>query len=99
MLWLPCLLLVVIAAGPAAPAAAESVRSGSSPSTCCTAVRGRGSDLPRGQRWIDPPVALRADIQTPASVVAVFSTHTPRDDCQTRRKPSWLASRTGARPS
>jgi endonuclease/exonuclease/phosphatase family metal-dependent hydrolase len=56
-------------------------------------------DLPRGQRWIDPRVALRADIQTPASVVAVFSTHTPRDDCQTRREASWLASRTGARPS
>jgi endonuclease/exonuclease/phosphatase family metal-dependent hydrolase len=42
-------------------------------------------DLPRCQRWFDPRVALRADIQTPAGVVAVFSTHTSRDDCQTRR--------------
>jgi len=42
-------------------------------------------DLPRCQRWFDPRVALRADIRTPAGVVAVFSTHTSRDDCQTRR--------------
>ena len=42
-------------------------------------------DLPRCQRWLDPRVALRADVQTPAGLVAVFSTHTSRDDCQTRR--------------
>ena len=56
-------------------------------------------DLPRGQRWIDPRVALRADIQTPASVVAVFRP-TPRATTARRAgKPSWLASRTDARPS
>ena len=55
-------------------------------------------DLPRGQRWIDPRVALRADIQTPASVVAVFSTHTPRDDCQTRREAE-LAGESNGRPA
>jgi endonuclease/exonuclease/phosphatase family metal-dependent hydrolase len=42
-------------------------------------------DLPRCQRWLDPRVALRADVQTPVGVMAVFSTHTARDDCQTRR--------------
>jgi endonuclease/exonuclease/phosphatase family metal-dependent hydrolase len=42
-------------------------------------------DLPRCQRWLDPRVALRADLATPAGAVAVFSTHTSRDDCQTRR--------------
>jgi endonuclease/exonuclease/phosphatase family metal-dependent hydrolase len=42
-------------------------------------------DLPRCQRRLDPRVALRADVQTPAGAIAVFSTHTTRDDCQTRR--------------
>jgi endonuclease/exonuclease/phosphatase family metal-dependent hydrolase len=42
-------------------------------------------DLPRCQRWLDPRVVLRADLQTPAGTLAVFSTHTSRDDCQTRR--------------
>jgi endonuclease/exonuclease/phosphatase family metal-dependent hydrolase len=43
-------------------------------------------DLPRCQRRrLDPRVALRADVQTPAGPIAVFSTHTTRDDCQTRR--------------
>jgi endonuclease/exonuclease/phosphatase family metal-dependent hydrolase len=42
-------------------------------------------DLPRCQRRLDPRVALRADIQTPVGAIAVFSTHTSRDDCQTRR--------------
>ena len=55
-------------------------------------------DLPRGQRWIDPRVALRADIETPASVVAVFSTHTPRDDCQTRQEAE-LAGESNGRPA
>ncbi|HEU4371108.1 MAG TPA: endonuclease/exonuclease/phosphatase family protein [Methylomirabilota bacterium] len=41
-------------------------------------------DLPRCRRWLDPRVALRADVLTPAGLVAVFSTHTSRDDCQTR---------------
>lgn len=42
-------------------------------------------DLPRCQCRIDPRVALRADVQTPAGPITVFSTHTTRDDCQTRR--------------
>jgi endonuclease/exonuclease/phosphatase family metal-dependent hydrolase len=42
-------------------------------------------DLPRCRRWLDPRVVLRADVRTPAGVLAVFSTHTSRDDCQTRR--------------
>jgi endonuclease/exonuclease/phosphatase family metal-dependent hydrolase len=40
-------------------------------------------DLPRCRRRLDPRVALRADIETPGGVLAVFSTHTSRDDCQT----------------
>lgn len=55
-------------------------------------------DLPRCQRWFDPRVALRADIQTPAGVVAVFSTHTARDDCQTRRVAE-LAGEPNGRPA
>jgi endonuclease/exonuclease/phosphatase family metal-dependent hydrolase len=42
-------------------------------------------DLPRCQRRFDPRVALRAEVQTAAGSLAVFSTHTTRDDCQTRR--------------
>jgi endonuclease/exonuclease/phosphatase family metal-dependent hydrolase len=42
-------------------------------------------DLPRCRRWLDPRVALRADVETPAGVVSILSTHTSRDDCQTRR--------------
>lgn len=42
-------------------------------------------DLPRCQRRFDPRVALRAEVRTPAGPLAVFSTHTTRDDCQTRR--------------
>jgi endonuclease/exonuclease/phosphatase family metal-dependent hydrolase len=42
-------------------------------------------DLPRCRRWLDPRVVLRADVQAPAGRLAVFSTHTSRDDCQTRR--------------
>jgi len=52
-------------------------------------------DLPRCRRWLDPRVALRADVQTPAGVVAVFSTHTSRDDCQTRRVAELAAGATG----
>jgi endonuclease/exonuclease/phosphatase family metal-dependent hydrolase len=42
-------------------------------------------DLPRCRRWLDPRVVLRADLDTPAGALSVFSTHTARDDCQTRR--------------
>ena len=55
-------------------------------------------DLPHCQRWFDPRVALRADIRTPAGVVAVFSAHTSRDDCQTRRVAE-LAGEPNGRPA
>jgi len=55
-------------------------------------------DLPRCQRWFDPRVALRADIQTPAGGVVVFSAHTSRDDCQTRRVAQ-LAGEPNGRPA
>jgi endonuclease/exonuclease/phosphatase family metal-dependent hydrolase len=55
-------------------------------------------DLPRCQRWLDPRVALRADLQTPAGAIAVFSTHTSRDDCQTRRVAE-LAREDNGRPA
>jgi endonuclease/exonuclease/phosphatase family metal-dependent hydrolase len=42
-------------------------------------------DLPRCQRWLDPRVALRADLATPVGPLTVFSTHTSRDDCQPKR--------------
>lgn len=43
------------------------------------------TQLPRCRRWLDPRVVLRADLDTPAGELSVFSTHTSRDDCQTRR--------------
>lgn len=55
-------------------------------------------DLPRCRRWLDPRVALRADVQTPGGLVAVFSTHTSRDDCQTRRVAE-LARAVDGRPA
>ena len=41
-------------------------------------------DLPRCVHRLDPRVALRADLATPAGTLRVYSTHTSRDDCQTR---------------
>jgi endonuclease/exonuclease/phosphatase family metal-dependent hydrolase len=55
-------------------------------------------DLPRCRRWLDPRVVLRADLRTPAGPVAVFSTHTSRDDCQTRRVAE-LARQASGRPA
>jgi endonuclease/exonuclease/phosphatase family metal-dependent hydrolase len=55
-------------------------------------------DLPRCQRWLDPRVALRADLHTPAGLLTVFSTHTSRDDCQTRRVAE-LAAAQNAHPA
>jgi endonuclease/exonuclease/phosphatase family metal-dependent hydrolase len=52
-------------------------------------------DLPRCQRWLDPRVALRADLRTPTGPVAIFSTHTSRDDCQTRRVAELARAATG----
>lgn len=53
-------------------------------------------ELPRCRRWLDPRVALRADLQTPAGMLAVFSTHTSRDDCQTRRVAELAAAAPGS---
>jgi endonuclease/exonuclease/phosphatase family metal-dependent hydrolase len=55
-------------------------------------------DLPRCRRWLDPRVVLRADVQTPAGPLVVFSTHTSRDDCQTVRVAE-LAQASGDRPA
>jgi endonuclease/exonuclease/phosphatase family metal-dependent hydrolase len=55
-------------------------------------------DLPRCQRWLDPRVAHRADVETPAGPLTVFSTHTSRDDCQTRRVAE-LAAAPNGRPA
>jgi endonuclease/exonuclease/phosphatase family metal-dependent hydrolase len=52
-------------------------------------------DLPRCRRWLDPRVALHADVRTPAGLLAVFSTHTSRDDCQTRRVAELAAGTAG----
>src|SRR4030095_6749231 len=42
-------------------------------------------DLPRCMRRLHPRVMVRAEIATPDGPVAVFSTHTSRDDCQVDR--------------
>ena len=52
-------------------------------------------DLPRCRRWLDPRVALRAEVRTPAGVLTVVSTHTSRDDCQTRRVAELAAEAAG----
>jgi endonuclease/exonuclease/phosphatase family metal-dependent hydrolase len=56
-------------------------------------------DLPRCRRWLDPRVALRADVATPAGTLAVFSTHTSRDDCQTRRVAELARGHPGGHPA
>jgi endonuclease/exonuclease/phosphatase family metal-dependent hydrolase len=56
-------------------------------------------DLPRCRRWLDPRVALRADLETPGGPLAVFSTHTSRDDCQTRRVAELAEQAAGGRPA
>ena len=49
-------------------------------------IRGHATyDLPRCAKFFDPRVALRADVETPAGTVAIVSTHTSHDACQTRR--------------
>lgn len=55
-------------------------------------------DLPRCQRRVDPRVALRAEVRTPIGPITVVSTHTTRDDCQTRRVAE-LAGAAGERPT
>jgi len=52
-------------------------------------------DLPHCRRWLDPRVALQADVRTPAGDLTVLSTHTSRDDCQTRRVAELAAAHDG----
>jgi endonuclease/exonuclease/phosphatase family metal-dependent hydrolase len=56
-------------------------------------------DLPRCRRWLDARVVLRADVATPAGTLAVFSTHTARDDCQTQRVAEVVERHPGGRPA
>jgi endonuclease/exonuclease/phosphatase family metal-dependent hydrolase len=56
-------------------------------------------DLPRCRRRLDPRVVLRADLDTPAGALSVFSTHTSRDDCQTRRVAELAREHQGAAPA
>jgi endonuclease/exonuclease/phosphatase family metal-dependent hydrolase len=56
-------------------------------------------DLPRCRRWLDARVVLRADVGTRAGTLAVFSTHTARDDCQTRRVAEVVERHPGGRPA
>ena len=56
-------------------------------------------ELPRCRDRIDPRLALRADVATPAGVLPVFSTHTARDDCQTRRLVELASARRSALPA
>jgi endonuclease/exonuclease/phosphatase family metal-dependent hydrolase len=62
-------------------------------------VASRVYGLPRCQRWLDPRVALRADLRTPAGQLSVFSTHTSRDDCQTRRVAELARRHAGGQPA
>jgi endonuclease/exonuclease/phosphatase family metal-dependent hydrolase len=54
-------------------------------------------DLPRCRSRLDPRVALRADLDTPAGALTVFSTHTSGDECQTRRVAELARSEPGDR--
>ena len=56
-------------------------------------------DLPHCAKRIDPRVAVRADVATPAGVLPVFSTHTSRDDCQTREVAALARAHRGALPA
>jgi endonuclease/exonuclease/phosphatase family metal-dependent hydrolase len=56
-------------------------------------------DLPRCAKFFDPRVALRADVQTPAGTLAIISTHTSRDACQTRRVAELARQARGALPA
>jgi len=56
-------------------------------------------ELPRCVRRLDPRVALRADVATPAGVLTVYSTHTSRDDCQTQRLAELAGAHRGPLPT
>lgn len=50
-------------------------------------------DLPRCLKRWDPRVLLRAEVETPAGRLDVYSTHTSRDDCQLGRIAEVVGSR------
>jgi len=56
-------------------------------------------ELPHCVHRLDPRVALRADLDTPAGVLRVYSTHTSRDDCQTRRVAALALAERGPLPA
>lgn len=56
-------------------------------------------DLPRCVRFLDPRVALRAVLATPAGDLAVISTHTAHDRCQARRVAAIARDGESALPS
>jgi endonuclease/exonuclease/phosphatase family metal-dependent hydrolase len=63
-------------------------------------IRGQATyDLPRCAKFFDPRVALRVDVETPAGTLAVISTHTSRDACQTRRIAELAEEARGALPA
>jgi endonuclease/exonuclease/phosphatase family metal-dependent hydrolase len=62
-------------------------------------VRSATYDLPRCAKFFDPRVALRVDVDTPTGTLAVISTHTSRDACQTRRVAELAQEARGALPA
>jgi endonuclease/exonuclease/phosphatase family metal-dependent hydrolase len=63
-------------------------------------IRGHTTyDLPRCAKFFDPRVALRVDVDTPAGTLAVISTHTSRDACQTRRIAELAQQARGSLPA
>jgi endonuclease/exonuclease/phosphatase family metal-dependent hydrolase len=56
-------------------------------------------DLPRCVSRLDPRVLLRADLRTPWGDLAVFSTHTSRDDCQVARVAEIVKRYAATRPA
>ena len=62
-------------------------------------MRSEIHELPRCAHRLDPRVSLRADLATPAGVLRVYSTHTSRDDCQTRSVAELALAQRGPLPS
>ena len=56
-------------------------------------------DLPRCAKRLDPRVLLRVEIDTPWGQLAVFSTHTSRDDCQVARVAEVVRARAAKGPA
>jgi endonuclease/exonuclease/phosphatase family metal-dependent hydrolase len=56
-------------------------------------------DLPRCARRLDPRVLLQVEIATPWGPLAVFSTHTARDDCQVAHVAEVVRARAAAGPA